>query len=92
MKRIILFGVMGITLVIGTSLCIPVNKKTSVQTKNKQPNIVVILVDQWRGQVLGFTGKERVYTPNIDALATEGWSLHKWFPTTRFALQQELRY
>jgi arylsulfatase A-like enzyme len=38
---------------------------------SKQPNIVFILTDQWRGQALGFLGKEKVKTPQLDALAKE---------------------
>lgn len=37
----------------------------------KKPNVVIILVDQWRGQALGYLGKEKVKTPNIDAFARE---------------------
>jgi len=40
-----------------------------------RPNIVVIITDQWRGQALGYTGKEKVKTPNLDALAGEGLAL-----------------
>lgn len=43
--------------------------------QQRHPNIVVILTDQWRGQALGFMGKEKVFTPHLDALAKEGLAL-----------------
>lgn len=36
-----------------------------------RPNLLIVLVDQWRGQALGFEGKEKVLTPNLDALASK---------------------
>lgn len=38
-------------------------------TDPKKPNIVFILVDQWRAQATGYTGDKNVITPNIDRLA-----------------------
>ena len=38
----------------------------------KQPNLVLIHVDQWRGDCLGIDGHPDVMTPNLDALALEG--------------------
>lgn len=35
----------------------------------KKPNIVFILVDQWRAQATGYAGDKNVITPNIDRLA-----------------------
>ena len=35
----------------------------------KQPNILLILVDQMRGQAMGCAGDPNVETPNIDKLA-----------------------
>ncbi len=36
-----------------------------------QPNIIVIIADQWRGQAFGYAGDPNVHTPNIDRLETE---------------------
>jgi len=57
--------------------CLFFNSATILaQTKsNKQPNILVILTDQWRGQALGYLGEEKVKTPNIDALAAQSLTL-----------------
>lgn len=35
-----------------------------------QPNIVFILVDQWRAQATGYSGDANVLTPNLDKLAS----------------------
>jgi len=34
-----------------------------------KPNIVYILVDQWRAQATGYSGDKNVHTPNLDRLA-----------------------
>jgi len=36
---------------------------------DKKPNIVYVLVDQWRAQAGGYAGDPNAYTPNIDRLA-----------------------
>ncbi len=38
---------------------------------DKQPNIVIIFGDQWRGQACGYAGNHDVLTPNIDKFADE---------------------
>ena len=37
----------------------------------QSPNLVIIYVDQMRGQAMGFLGQEPVLTPNLDRLAGE---------------------
>ncbi len=37
--------------------------------RRRQPNVVFVLVDQWRAQAFGYTGDANAHTPNIDALA-----------------------
>lgn len=37
----------------------------------KQPNVIIIVADQWRGQALGFLHQEKVKTPNLDRLAAQ---------------------
>lgn len=37
----------------------------------KGPNLLIILADQWRGQALGFEGKEPVMTPSLDKFSKE---------------------
>lgn len=41
----------------------------------QNPNIVIILADQWRGQALGYIGKEKVQTPFIDSFAKQSLTL-----------------
>jgi arylsulfatase A-like enzyme len=44
---------------------------STVAQSKKSPNLVIILADQWRGQALGFEGKEPVMTPHLDQYAKE---------------------
>ena len=37
----------------------------------KKPNIVYILVDQWRAQATGYAGDKNAYTPTLDKLAAQ---------------------
>ncbi|MBI1369003.1 MAG: sulfatase-like hydrolase/transferase [Planctomycetes bacterium] len=39
--------------------------------QTKQPNLLIIFPDQWRGQALGEVGREPVKTPNLDKLAAQ---------------------
>ena len=43
----------------------------SLAQKNKKPNILYILVDQWRAQAIGYAGDKNVMTPNLDKLASK---------------------
>ena len=38
----------------------------------KQPNIVLIMTDEWRGDCLGIAGHPDVKTPYLDTLASKG--------------------
>jgi arylsulfatase A-like enzyme len=48
----------------GPMLCAEANQNP------KKPNIVFIIVDQWRAQATGYAGDKNVMTPNIDRLAS----------------------
>ena len=45
------------------------------QTVNaqKQPNIILIMTDQQRSDALGCFGNDRIITPNIDSIASDGY-------------------
>lgn len=43
--------------------------QTHANPDPKKPNIVFILVDQWRAQATGYAGDKNVMTPNLDRLA-----------------------
>jgi len=49
----------------------PKQAKQTTDLKNKKPNIVYILTDQWRGSALGYAGNPDVKTPHLDAFAKE---------------------
>ena len=38
----------------------------------KQPNLLFVFGDEWRGQSVGYIGNADVHTPNLDRLAAEG--------------------
>jgi arylsulfatase A-like enzyme len=47
------------------------------QAQQKQPNLIIIIADQWRGQALGFEKKEPVNTPVLDAFAKQSLVLEQ---------------
>lgn len=47
----------------------------SIAQKNAKPNILYILVDQWRAQSTGYAGDKNVMTPNLDKLASKSFNL-----------------
>ena len=69
-KRKYIIFLQGFVLVFGilaTTSCTS-QKKTVSQ---KQPNLLIIMADQWRAQATGFDGKEAVKTPYLDKYAKE---------------------
>lgn len=44
----------------------------AVLAQDKQPNLVFIMADQWRGDAVGYNGTEPVQTPHLDKLSAEG--------------------
>ncbi len=42
-----------------------------LEAKEGQPNVLILIADQWREQAFGYTGNPDVKTPNIDRLAGE---------------------
>jgi arylsulfatase A-like enzyme len=58
-------------LVFGALLLSPLSNAQNVIKKKTQPNLLIIIADQWRGQALGFEGKEPVMTPFLDQFAKE---------------------
>jgi arylsulfatase A-like enzyme len=41
------------------------------QAKQKRPNVVFLMADEWRAQAFGFAGDTNAYTPTFDQLAKE---------------------
>ncbi len=50
-------------------------ENTRAQKAHEKPNIVYILVDQWRAQAFGFEGDKNAYTPNLDKLASQSLNI-----------------
>jgi arylsulfatase A-like enzyme len=71
MRKFLCYNISAIAVVISCSSYMPIRKPLPV--KPKQPNLVVIFVDQWRGEALGFLKKEPVQTPNLDQLAKQSF-------------------
>jgi len=72
LKIIVLFFFTAIIISIIVAFTYPDKKNVTVSVK-KAPNILLIIVDQYRGQALGLQGKEQVITPNLDALGHGGF-------------------
>lgn len=55
---------------------------TAVFCKDQKPNIVMIMADQMRWDMLGSTGNKAISTPNLDKLAELGTLFTKAYSTT----------
>lgn len=44
------------------------------EARSRQPNVLIVIADQWRAQSFGYTGDTDAKTPNIDRLAGESVS------------------
>ena len=64
---VIIFSVISITIISCTSS----SSSTEKNTKTKQPNVLIILADQWSGESLGFLGEEKVQTPFLDSFSKQ---------------------
>ena len=58
-------------LLVGAIFCLSISSPPVTKTADKKPNIVYILVDQWRAQATGYAGDKNVYSPNLDRLASQ---------------------
>ncbi len=65
--RTVLFSAL-LSIFYLTSFCQP-KKKTA------KPNIVYIIVDQWRAQATGYSGDKNAITPNLDRLASQSMNV-----------------
>lgn len=58
------------------------NSADSQTRQQKQPNVVLICVDQWRGDCLSVAGHPYVQTPYLDQLAHEGVRFSRAYSAT----------
>ena len=58
-------------LLVGAIFCLSISSPPVTKTADKKPNIVYILVDQWRAQATGYAGDKNAHTPNLDRLAAQ---------------------
>jgi len=54
----------------------------SQSTASDRPNVVLICVDQWRGDCLGIDGHPVVETPTLDQLALRGTRFGRAYAAT----------
>ncbi len=67
--RIMVWAANMLVLLITSSFGTPRPAKN--KTVDQKPNIVFVLVDEWRAQATGYAGDPNVRTPNLDQLAKE---------------------
>ena len=67
-KQFIYFKIFILVFVTSINFSCTTQKKIA---DKKQPNLLIILVDQWRAQATGYEGKEPVMTPHLDKYAKE---------------------
>ncbi|SOE20185.1 Arylsulfatase A [Spirosomataceae bacterium TFI 002] len=58
-------------IIIALSLATVFLLKSTDTSAQEKPNILYILVDQWRAQASGYAGDQNAITPNLDKLASE---------------------
>src|SRR5216684_744812 len=71
-----------ILLAVFVTLAIQVTLVRAQEGKKKPPNIVLLLADDLRWNVLGCTGDKLAKTPHLDALAKRGVNFRNHFVTT----------
>lgn len=71
MNKTLFFPVMALPF-CGVSAALAENK----------PNIIFIITDQQRGDAIGCAGNDRIITPNIDNLASEGYFFSNAYSST----------
>lgn len=59
----------------------PFQISAQVDKQEKKPNVIFIMVDQWRRQALGFMKEDPVKTPVLDQLAKEGVAFTRAYAT-----------
>ncbi|QDV26306.1 arylsulfatase [Aureliella helgolandensis] len=68
MRKPYISGILLAGLILTTALC----PRASLQAADQPPNIVFILADDLGYRELGCYGQEKIRTPNIDRLASQG--------------------
>ncbi|MHB1177455.1 MAG: sulfatase family protein [Daejeonella sp.] len=75
MKRKRFFNVKNSGLLQFLFLLLSANFLFAQKKQEKRPNIVYIIVDQWRAQATGYSGDKNVITPNLDRLAAQSMNV-----------------
>ena len=75
-KQNLIIDLIKRTFFIVLSVSMVANAQNTSKITSK-PNLLIILADQWRGQALGFEGKEPVKTPYLDQFSKESLVLQQ---------------
>src|ERR1700750_2910458 len=67
-------------LILLTTIATPSGAQTSHQTNH--PNIIFILADDLGYGDVGYQGQQKIHTPNIDRLATQGMRFTQFYAGT----------
>jgi arylsulfatase A-like enzyme len=51
--------------------CNSKKEKVTQEAKEKSPNVLILLTDQWRAQATGYAGDPNISTPHLDKLAAK---------------------
>lgn len=70
--KALIIALLCMVVLFAVAFTYPVKKKNNASATG-HPNILIILVDQYRGQALGLEGQEHVLTPNLDLLGKGGF-------------------
>jgi len=58
-----------VVILLSYSYCVAVEQSTS---NGNLPNILLLMADQMRGDMLGSSGNKITRTPNLDMIASQG--------------------
>lgn len=64
-----IFQFAATTILCSTGIISP-----TLLAKNKKPNLIFVMADQWRKQALGYRNEDPVLTPNLDKFASWAFS------------------
>jgi arylsulfatase A-like enzyme len=56
---------------VGAVLASSIAPRLSAATKNRRPNVLLVMGDEWRAQALGYAGDPNAHTPHIDRFAAQ---------------------
>ena len=74
---------MAMLLAVGLAILTGCAKPATKQARKAKPNIVFIMADDLGWKELGSYGQEKIQTPNIDQLASQGMRFTDFYAGSR---------